>query len=184
MSSSGTLEGGKQGSLSPVTRFVLNYGIFLVFVFLVILMSILSPVFLTVRNLSNVLLQTAAIGIIAVGTTFVIIGRNIDVSMGSVVALASAIAVTAMKANAQPWYIGLILFFVVGGGVGLINGLSIAYLKMPSFLVTLAMMMMGRGMVKGVKRGIALGIIITSGDDVVTNGTTKGETFIIFLRYR
>lgn len=147
MSNNESLKTSQSDTVSSVTRFILTYGIFLVFVVLVVLMSFLSPVFLTVRNLSNVLLQTAAIGIIAVGTTFVIIGRNIDVSMGSVVALASAIAVTAMKANAMPWYVGLILFFVVGVGVGLINGFSIAYLGMPSFLVTLATMMMARGMV-------------------------------------
>ena len=85
--------------LRVLSRLAVRYGIYIVFVILVVIMSILSPVFLTVRNLSNVLLQSADIGIICVGTAYVIIARQIDVSMGSVVALASAVAVAAMKAN-------------------------------------------------------------------------------------
>ncbi len=141
------------GFLHLLARFAFRYGIYIIFLILVVVMSILSPVFLTVRNLSNVLLQNADIGIICVGTAYVIIARGIDVSMGAVVALGSAVAVTAMKAGGAPWYVGLLLFLLVGLIVGLVNGVSVAYLGMPSFLVTLATMTIGRGLVLAISGG-------------------------------
>ncbi|MEA4910025.1 MAG: ABC transporter permease [Chloroflexi bacterium] len=131
----------------------LKYGIYLVFVILCVGVAIASPVFLTVQNLSNVLLQTSTVGIIAVGMTFVIIARGIDVSVGAIVALSSAVAVTAMKVDNQPWWMGLILIFAVALAVGLANGLSSAYLRMPPFLVTLATMTVARGMVLSISQG-------------------------------
>jgi ribose/xylose/arabinose/galactoside ABC-type transport system permease subunit len=134
-------------------EFSLKYGIYLVFVLLCIGVAIASPVFLTAQNLSNVLLQTSAIGIIAVGMTFVIIARGIDVSVGAIVALASAVAVTAMKLDGQPWWLGLGLMFAVALGIGLVNGLASAYLRMPPFLVTLATMTIARGLVLSISQG-------------------------------
>lgn len=134
-------------------NFGLKYGIYLVFALLCIGVSIATPVFLTSRNLENVLLQTSAVGIIAVGVTFGIIARGIDVSVGANVALASAVAVTAMKVGGQPWWVGLLLIFAVSLTFGLVNGLASAYLRMPSFLVTLATMTIGRGLVLAISRG-------------------------------
>ena len=68
-------------------NFSLRYGIYLVFIVLCVVVALGSPVFLTVGNLSNILLQTSAVGIIAVGMTYVIIARGIDVSVGAIVAL-------------------------------------------------------------------------------------------------
>jgi len=93
-------------------QFALRYGIYLVFLGLCAAIAAASPVFLTVRNLSNVLLQSAAIGIIAVRMTFVIIARGIDVSVGAIVALGSAVGVAAMKLSGQPWCVGLLLMWV------------------------------------------------------------------------
>ena len=134
-------------------QFVLKYGIYLVFLILCAIIAVASPVFLTVRNLTNVLLQTSSVGIIAVGMTFVIIARGIDVSVGSIVALASAVGVSAMKANGQPWWLGMLLMLGVGVIVGLVNGISSAQLKMPAFLVTLATMIMANGFVLAMSGG-------------------------------
>lgn len=149
-------------TLAPFTNFTgqrvlnlaLNYGIYIAFLVLVVVVSFASPVFLTAGNLSNILLQTSAIGIVAVGMTFVIIARGIDVSVGAIVALASAVAVTSMKDGGQPWWIGLILIFAVAVVFGLINGFSASYLSMPPFLVTLATLTIGRGMVLAISQGV------------------------------
>lgn len=135
-------------------NFALRYGIFLVFIVLCIVVSLSSPVFLTVNNLSNILLQTSAVGIIAVGMTYVIIARGIDVSVGAIVALASAVAVTQMKDAGQPWWVGLILIFGVATTMGFVNGFSSAYLSMPPFLVTLATLTIGRGLVLAISQGV------------------------------
>jgi len=137
-----------------VGGFALRYGIYLVFIILCVLISIGSPVFLTIGNLSNILLQTSAVGIVAVGMTYVIIARGIDVSVGAIVALSSAVAVIAMKDGGQPWWIGLLLIFTTSLAIGIVNGFSTAYLRMPAFLVTLATMTMGRGLVLAISKGM------------------------------
>jgi ribose/xylose/arabinose/galactoside ABC-type transport system permease subunit len=71
----------EKGIGRQISSFALRYGIYIVFVILCVLISVGSPVFLTVGNLSNILLQTSAVGIIAVGMTYVIIARGIDVSV-------------------------------------------------------------------------------------------------------
>lgn len=139
--------------LQPVVRFALRFGIYLVFLALCLTVAVSSPVFLTVGNLSNVLVQSAVIGIIAVGMTFVIIVRGIDVSVGATVALASAVGVSAIKLGGQPWPVGIALIVGTGVLVGLVNGVSSAHLGMPSFLVTLATLTMARGLVLAVSGG-------------------------------
>jgi ribose/xylose/arabinose/galactoside ABC-type transport system permease subunit len=139
-----------------ILAFVLNYGIYLVFLILCVVVSIASPVFLTVQNLSNVLLQVSSVGIIAVGMTFVIIARGIDVSVGAIVALASVISVTAMKMNGQPWWMGILYLLGVGVAFGVINGFAAAFLKMPPFLVTLATMTIARGLVLSISQGVSI----------------------------
>ncbi len=144
----------RRGSLSKLALSLsLRYGIYLVFVLLCAGVSLATPVFLTTQNLKNVLLQTSAVGIIAVGVTFAIIARGIDVSVGAIVSLASVVAVTSMKLSNQPWWVGLLLMFGVSLSVGLVNGLASTYLRMPSFLVTLATMTIGRGLVLAISRG-------------------------------
>lgn len=148
-----SVSGLKSNFQKRLINLLLRYGIYLVFVLLCIGVSIATPVFLTVQNLTNILLQTSAIGIVAVGMTFVIIARGIDVSVGSTVALASAVAVIAMKVNNQPWWIGLLLFFGVALISGVVNGFSSAFIKMPSFLTTLATMIIFRGLVIAISKG-------------------------------
>lgn len=144
----------RRASLTKLAlNIALRYGIYLVFILLCAGVSIVTPVFLTTQNLKNVLLQTSAVGIIAVGVTFAIIARGIDVSVGAIVALASAVAVTSMKLGNQPWWVGVLLIFGVSLAVGLVNGLASTYLRMPSFLVTLATMTIGRGLVLAISRG-------------------------------
>ena len=103
-----------------------------------------TPHFLTVSNLLNVLEQTALNAVVAVGMTFVIISGGIDLSVGSVLALAGICLALALEAGVPaPVAIGLAL--VVGTGCGLVNGVLITRGRLPPFIATLGMMSVARG---------------------------------------
>lgn len=111
---------------------------------LVVFLSILSPRFLTVANLTNVFRQTSVNMIIAIGMTFVILTGGIDLSVGSIFALSGALTAGMMVAGI-PAFAAIILGMVLGGIMGACNGFLIAKGKVPAFIATLAMMTILRG---------------------------------------
>ncbi|PKM52130.1 MAG: sugar ABC transporter permease [Firmicutes bacterium HGW-Firmicutes-7] len=129
-----------------VSQILLKYGIYVMFVVLCIILSFVSPKFLTETNIINILLQTSIIGVIAIGMTFVIIAQGIDVSVGAILAISSGAGVGAIKLLGAPWWLGILVMILIGLIFGLLNGYATAYLKMPAFLVTLATMSIGRGL--------------------------------------
>jgi len=94
--------------------------------------------FVSTTSVMNILRQTAIVTVIAVGMTYVIAAAEIDLSVGSVAGLASV--VTAMTISSFGLVPGIIAGLLVGAAVGAINGALVAFVKIPSFLVTLAMM--------------------------------------------
>jgi ribose transport system permease protein len=126
---------------------------FLSFAFLFALLSILSPYFLTVDNLSSVARQTAVINIIAIGMTLVIISGGIDLSIGSVLAF-SGVCGTLLMARG----LGIVPSTILGtfSGViwGLINGVIVTQFKVPPFIATLGSMGMARGLTLLITDGI------------------------------
>lgn len=132
-----------------------TFGLILVLLLLGGVLSILSPYFLTSRNLLNILLQTAINTIVAVGQTMVILTAGIDLSVGSVVALSSVILGSALKAEA-PVALAVIIGIAVGAAAGLINGALVAYARVPAFIVTLGMMSVARG----------LALVLTGGQSI------------------
>lgn len=134
-----------------------KYGIVLVFILMVIAMSIASPSFLNSRNLMNVIRQISVIGIISLGVTLVIISKGIDLSSGSVLALAAVIAASfgqtadwaaRMYPNmpVMPVLIPILVALLVGGLCGFVNGSLIARTGIPPFIATLGMMVSARGL--------------------------------------
>ncbi|MEK8028751.1 ABC transporter permease [Pseudaquabacterium rugosum] len=123
-----------------------RYGTMLIFIGLCLLASVLSETFLTVGNLTNVLRQVVVVSLLACGVTFIIILGHIDVSLGSVLALAGTVAASVM---AETGNLGLALSAGMGVGVvtGFINGWVVTHFKIPSFILTLAMMTVARGIV-------------------------------------
>jgi len=112
--------------------------------FLIVFFWILTPHFLTVSNLLNVAQQTAINAIIAVGLTFVIITAGIDLSVGSILAFSGVVLASALSAG-MPIPVAITLGVLVGLACGSINGLLIAYGKLPPFISTLGMMSVARG---------------------------------------
>jgi ribose transport system permease protein len=111
---------------------------------LCLLLWILTPHFLTVSNLLNVLEQTSINAVIAVGMTFVILSAGIDLSVGSVLALAGVVMATLLH---QQWPVPAAILggLVVGFVFGALNGIAIAWGRLPPFIATLGMMSIARG---------------------------------------
>jgi ribose/xylose/arabinose/galactoside ABC-type transport system permease subunit len=122
-----------------------KYGIFIVLLAIILIISIFSPIFFTTRNLLNILRQISVIGMIAVGMTFVIITAGIDLSVGSIVAMAGVIA-TSFAHPGDSVTLAFLLGALVGLAAGSFNGFIIAKGKVAPFIVTLGMMTMLRGL--------------------------------------
>jgi putative xylitol transport system permease protein len=130
-----------------VAEFAKRYGIILAFLLLCIALSLASPYFLSVNNLLNVLRQTSINGILAIGMTFVILTRGIDLSVGAVMACAAMVAASfAAGSEASPVYVPIMMGLLVGLGLGMVNGLFVARFAIPPFVMTLGMLSMARGL--------------------------------------
>ena len=114
-------------------------------IIMVIFFTILSPYFFSFDNLITVIKQTAVIGIISIGVTFVIITGGIDLSLGSVVALSGVVAGFSLTAGI-PDVLGILVGAAIGLLCGAISGFLVAYAGLPAFIATLGMMMSARGM--------------------------------------
>jgi ribose transport system permease protein len=108
------------------------------------LLWILTPYFLTVANMLNVMEQTAINAIVAVGMTYVIISAGIDLSVGSLLAVSGVVLALALKAE-WPAPLAAAAAVGVGGLAGLANGIGIAFGRLPPFIMTLGMMSVARG---------------------------------------
>jgi ribose transport system permease protein len=127
-------------------RYVVYLGFLAIFLFFAIVLR--DSGFLTVRNLSNIVLQTAPVTIMAIGLVFVMSAGEIDLSIGSIVAVAALAAAVAI--NAYGMVAGVLAGLGAGLVIGLLNGALVAYVKLPSFLVTLATL----GLFAGVSRSM------------------------------
>ena len=120
---------------------------------LIVILSILSPYFLSVHNFLNILLATSVIGVLAYGATFVIAAAGIDLSLGSVLGLSGVVGALAINELGLPWPIGIILCIATGAACGFVNGFLNTRGGIPAFIATLGML--------GVARGLAL--VLTNG---------------------
>jgi ribose transport system permease protein len=127
-------------------RFILrSYGILIAFILIIIAMAILSPVFLTVTNVLNIIRQSSIYGIMAIGMTFVILTAGIDLSVGSILAIAGAIAAGSIKAG-MGLELTILIALGIGLGCGLLNGVLVTLGRITPFVVTLGMMSIARGL--------------------------------------
>ncbi len=131
-----------------------EYGIFLAFLLLAVILSVSNPYFLTPGNISNVLLQTSINGVLAIGMTFVILTRGIDLSVGSVVALAGMVSASFATTSATagiagapyPFVLALAIGILVGVACGTLVGIIVSRFSVPAFVATLGMLSAARGM--------------------------------------
>jgi ribose transport system permease protein len=121
-----------------------KYGLMIGFVFISVVISILTPDFLSSTNLLNILRQSSIIGVMAIGTTFVIIGGGFDISVGSLLALTAAMSLKLQQV--MPWYVVLIVVLAAGAFFGMINGVLTAKLHIVAIITTLGTMTILRGL--------------------------------------
>ena len=114
-------------------------------VVLVMYMTALEPTFGTVANAANVTRNFAPFGIMALGMTVVIITGGIDLSVGSVMGLVAIVAGLFLTWE-YPWYVAFAMGLVAGLACGAVNGFFVAYVGMPSFVVTLGMLSIARSL--------------------------------------
>ena len=123
------------------------FSMFLILILIWIVLALLSPYFFTVTNLFEITLQSSVFAIIAAGETFVIFSGGIDLSVGSVFAMASIVGGIFFKATGSV-LVALVTSLATGLVAGLVSGLFISKLRVPPFVTTLGMM--------GIARGLAL----------------------------
>ena len=119
------------------TGWLVKGNLLIVFAVVVIAASLLSPDFLTVRNIANLLQQSSLTGIIAIGMTLVILTSGIDLSVGSTAALSGMVVAIALN-GLLPIPVAVLLALVIGTVIGLVLGTVSASLRLPAFIVTLA----------------------------------------------
>jgi ribose transport system permease protein len=125
---------------------VIRLGPALILAGLVVAMTLLSPVFLTTGNVGNILSQTAAIALLAIGQLLVIITRGIDLSVGSTLALASVLGALAFR-NGSGAVVVIVVMLATGAAVGFVNGAGYVWGRLPHpFIITLATLSIARGL--------------------------------------
>jgi rhamnose transport system permease protein len=137
-----------------------EFGIFGVLFLFVLFTSIAQPRFLSLQNIKFILIDTTVFALLAIGETLVIVSRNVDLSVGSVLGVAAFVSSNLYQIDPG---ISIIVVFAVGIGVGLAcglgNGILVAFGKVPSLVVTLATLYIIRG----------LDVLIVGGNQVVAN---------------
>ncbi|WP_341720644.1 ABC transporter permease [Micromonospora sp. FIMYZ51] len=121
-----------------------------------VVLSILTPTFLTALNVTNILVNAVPLALAAAGLTLVIIAGDLDLSVGSTIALVSTASATLMVTFHIPWPLALLAGLVLGAAVGAFNGLVSTRLNVPSFICTLAMMSAVRGLALVISDGRAV----------------------------
>ncbi|MDQ0841004.1 multiple monosaccharide ABC transporter permease [Streptomyces sp. V1I6] len=141
-----TRHGTKELLLDAARRNMRQYGMLVALALIVVLFQIWTDgVLLLPNNVTNLVLQNSYILVLGIGMMIVIISGHIDLSVGSLAAFVSAAAAVMMVEHDVPWVLALVLSLAIGALAGAWQGFWIAYVGIPSFIVTLAGMLLFRG---------------------------------------
>jgi D-xylose transport system permease protein len=150
-------------------------------------------IFLTPRNLSNLMLQMSVTGILAVGMLMVIVSGNIDLSVGSVLGLAGGVAAILLTNYEYGLVASILAAVVVATLIGAFHGFLTAYFNIPAFIVTLGGLLAWRGAIKGISKSETIPIadptfkLLGQGNIDIVSGwilAALGILFVLFLAYR
>ncbi len=148
-------------------------------ILIAVMLSFLSPYFLTRSNVFNILDQSVVIGIVSVGMTFVILTGGIDLSVGSVAGLTGIILGLTLQHLPIPAAIAVAV--LAGGGIGLVSGLLINVFGLAAFVVTLGMMAIGRSLAYILSGQTAISDIPAGLQDIVYTNVLGLPSNILFL---
>ncbi|WP_294178166.1 multiple monosaccharide ABC transporter permease [uncultured Schumannella sp.] len=134
-------------ALSHVVSDLGKNGIFIALIAVIVFFSITTDgILLRPQNISNLIVQNGYILVLAIGMVFVIVAGHIDLSVGSVAAFIGAVSGVFIRDLGFPWWLAIIGALAVGALVGAWQGFWIAYVGIPAFIVTLAGMLIFRGL--------------------------------------
>ena len=146
---------------------------FLAFLSIFIILSFLTPYFITMTNLLNIGRQISFLGLMAIGLGIAIITGNIDLSIGSVYGFAAVVTALIMVKTGNS-FLSIFFGIIAGTSVGLVNGLLLVKIKLPSFIVTFGTMNIVRGLILLITKGNPVTLFI----DGITHETHRGFYFV------
>ena len=166
------------------TRNLRTSGIYIALVAIVLLFTILTDgMLLQPGNLTNLVLQFSYVLILALGMIIVIVAGHIDLSVGSVVALSGAVSAILVIRHGAPWWVGVLAALGVGLLVGAWQGFWVAYVGIPAFIVTLAGMLLFRGLTFRVLDNVSLSPFPREYQQIASgfiNGLLGGDGYDVF----
>lgn len=146
-SAAAAMKAGTSDLRSLLTRNLRTSGIYIAFVLVVVLFAVLTGgLSLTPDNITNIVLQYSYVLVLAIGMVVVIVAGHIDLSVGSVVGLTGAVAATVAIRYDLPWVFAVLAALAVGLLIGAWQGFWVAYVGIPAFIVTLAGLLIFRGL--------------------------------------
>jgi putative multiple sugar transport system permease protein len=149
---------GTEGTSGAIRRHMREYGILIALVVIMAFFQIATDgVLLRPVNITNVVLQNSYIVIMAVGMLLVIVAGHIDLSVGSVMGFIGAVAAVLMVNHGYDYLTASLICLAIGGAIGAAQGYWIAYYRIPSFIVTLAGMLVFKGLSLGLLQGRSIG---------------------------
>jgi putative multiple sugar transport system permease protein len=165
-------------------QFVRQSGIYIAFVLIVTLFTFLTDgTLISPGNLTNIVLQYSYILVLAIGMVIVIVGGHIDLSVGSLAALAGAVSAQIVIKGGQPWWLGVLAAIAVGVLAGAWQGFWVAFVGIPAFITTLAGMLLFRGLTYRVLENISLSPFPSEYSRIATgfqNGLLGGNGYDLF----
>jgi putative multiple sugar transport system permease protein len=193
MSATSTVQKGsptpapKTGTANPfvaITQNLRESGIYIAFVVVVLLFAVLTDgLSLSPGNITNIVLQYSYVLVLAIGMLIVIVAGHIDLSVGSVVALTGAVSAQLVIGSSQPWWVGILAALGVGLLIGAWQGFWVAFVGIPAFIVTLAGMLLFRGLTFYVLDNVSLSPFPPAYGKVATgfsNGLIGGNGYDAF----
>lgn len=150
--------GGFKSLTGLVRNNIRQYGMLVALIVIMLFFQVTTDgTLLRPLNITNLLLQNSYIVIMALGMLLVIVAGHIDLSVGSVAAFVGAISAVLMVENGVPFFLAVPICLVIGGLIGAWQGFWIAYMKIPAFIVTLAGMLVFRGLTLVMLQGRSIG---------------------------
>ena len=155
---SAVVEGNRAANGAGLKHNLREYGLLLsLFAIMAFFQVMTDGVLLRPLNMTNLVLQNSYIVIMALGMLMVIVTGHIDLSVGSVAGFVGAVAAVLMVRYHVDWTLAVLASLLVGAAIGAVQGWFVAFLKIPSFIVTLAGMLVFRGMALAVLQGASVG---------------------------
>ena len=170
----------RDNNLKTIRFKISDYVVYISFIGIFILFSVIlfDRGFLSGQNLLNITRQTAMISLMAIGTTFVLSAGEIDLSIGSIVALSALVTAISLRINLNMW-LAILAGLSIGALIGFINGIIVTKIRVPSFLITLGTMTIVAGLARWITNLEAIPVTNDTFNYIFGNGKVVGIPILL-----